>query len=63
MTNVELLNFVNKKVIIKMKNGKCFKGVLEKWIEYHGNLRYYTFNIRNVIHNIFYYDVKSIKEY
>ena len=59
----ELLeSLVGKKVSIKMKNGRRFNGVLEKWYEYHNGIRYFSYNIRNVRHNIIHWDIESIKE-
>lgn len=59
----ELLEaLVGKNVSIKMKNGKRFNGILEKWYEYHDGNRYYSYNIKNVRHNIIHWDVESIKE-
>ena len=62
MTNQDLLEYVNKNVKIKLKNGKTIKGLFEQWFEYHNGKRYYSFNIRNVKHNIHYWDILSIKE-
>lgn len=63
MTVKELLeSLVGKNVSIKMKNGRRLKGVLEKWYEYHGGVRYYSYAIRDVNHNIIHWDVESIKE-
>lgn len=53
MTNQELLTYVGKNVRITMQRSyKRYQGVLEKWVEYHGDDQYYTFNIRNVAHGI-----------
>lgn len=59
----ELLeSLVGKNVSIKYKDGRRFKGVLEKWYEYHGDVRYFSYNIRDVKHNILHWDIETIKE-
>ena len=59
INNEGLLTYVGKNVSIKY-NGRYYKGVLEKWVEHGGN--YYSFNIRNVLRNIHWWNVESIKE-
>ena len=60
----DLNEFVGKNVSIKYKDGRCFKGLLEKWFfcDFEDGSKGYTFNIRDVKHNILHWDIESIKE-